>query len=182
MLASVLTKTWILHTVFSLVSRNVFVVKQKCLFDISVMLLHCCCWYWANIRPKFVDLPRKVQNFSISQSKWRNPISHVTCCVIFIFSLLRGACVYCYVPPHFCSFIFASTHQLLPNVGLISQTIIPSVINLCVVITTIKLYATIILLVIFDLYLGHRVSLCAKEAVLVSQEPRMSSGWNLVWI
>ena len=65
MLLSVLMKTWLLHTLCILVSRNVFVLKRKCLFYISVMLFYCCCWYWASTRPKCVDLPRKVHKYEI---------------------------------------------------------------------------------------------------------------------
>ena len=61
------------------------------------------------------------------------------------------------------------------NVGLISQTMVPRVIKLGMIITTMELYALILLSVTFDLYIGHRFSIYAKRAVSVSQEPRMSA-------
>ena len=48
------------------------------------------------------------------------------------------------------------------NVGFFSETIVPSQIKLGMIITTIEFYADIPLFVTFDLYLGHRVSICAK--------------------
>ena len=44
----------------------------------------------------------------------------------------------------------------------ISETIVPSQIKHGMIITTIELYADILLFVTFDLYLGHRVSICEK--------------------
>ena len=48
------------------------------------------------------------------------------------------------------------------NVGLFSKTMVPSQIKLGMIITTVELYAAIPLFVTFDLYLGHRFSICAK--------------------
>ena len=48
------------------------------------------------------------------------------------------------------------------NVGLYSKAQVSSKIKLCMIITTIKFYAPISLLVTFDLCLGHRVSICTK--------------------
>ena len=48
------------------------------------------------------------------------------------------------------------------NVGFFSETIVASQVKLSVIITTIELYADILLFVTFDLYLGHRVSICEK--------------------
>ena len=53
------------------------------------------------------------------------------------------------------------------NVGFISQTMVPSVIKLGMIITTIELYALILLSVTFDLCIGHRFSIYAKRAVSV---------------
>ena len=39
---------------------------------------------------------------------------------------------------------------------------IPSVMKLCMIITILKLYAHIYLLLTFDLYEGHRISMYAK--------------------
>ena len=61
------------------------------------------------------------------------------------------------------------------NVGLFSKTNVPSQLKLDMSITTVELYADIPLFVTFDLYLGHKVSICEKWAVSVSWEPRMSS-------
>ena len=68
------------------------------------------------------------------------------------------------------------------NVGLFSKTNVSSQLKLDMSITTVELYADIPLFLTFDLYLGHKVSICAKYAVSISQEPRMSGRWNLVWI
>ena len=43
------------------------------------------------------------------------------------------------------------------NVGVISQTMIPSIIKLCVIITTMELYTLILLLLTSDPYQGHGV-------------------------
>ena len=48
------------------------------------------------------------------------------------------------------------------NVGLFSETMVPSQIKLGMIITTFELYTAIPLFVTFDLYLGHSVSICAK--------------------
>ena len=48
------------------------------------------------------------------------------------------------------------------NVGLTLKTMVLSVIKLCMLITTMELHALILLLVTFDLYLGHRVSIYAN--------------------
>ena len=53
---------------------------------------------------------------------------------------------------------------------------VPSVIKLGMIITTIELYALILLSVTFDLCIGHRFNIYAKRAVSVSQEPHMSEG------
>ena len=57
----------------------------------------------------------------------------------------------------------------------LTKTMVPNLIKFGMIITTIKLYAAIPLLVTFDLYIGHRVSICSKQTVSISQEPRMSS-------
>ena len=44
-----------------------------------------------------------------------------------------------------------------------------------IIITTMEVYALILWLVTFDLYLGQKVNICAKWAVSVSHKPRMSS-------
>ena len=48
------------------------------------------------------------------------------------------------------------------SVGLFSRTVVPNQIKLGMIISTLELYAAIPLLVTFDLYLGHRVGICAK--------------------
>ena len=48
------------------------------------------------------------------------------------------------------------------NVGAFSETMVPSQLKLGMIITTTELYPAIPLLVTFDLYLGHRVGVCAK--------------------
>ena len=52
---------------------------------------------------------------------------------------------------------------------------VPSQLKLGMSITTTELYADISLFVTFDLYLGHKVSICAKWTVSVAWELRMSS-------
>ena len=47
---------------------------------------------------------------------------------------------------------------------------VPSQIKLGMSITTVELYTDIPLFVIFDLYLGHKVSICAKSATFRLRE------------
>ena len=61
------------------------------------------------------------------------------------------------------------------NIGLISKSMVPSLIKLYRTITTIELYTLILLLMTFDLHRGHRFSIYAKQAVSVSEERRMSA-------
>ena len=48
------------------------------------------------------------------------------------------------------------------NVGFFSETMVSIQTKLCMIITTIELYTSIPLLVTFDLYLGHKVSIYEK--------------------
>ena len=48
------------------------------------------------------------------------------------------------------------------NVGLFSKTVVLNQIELGMIISTVELYAPIPLFVIFDLKLGHRVSIFAR--------------------
>ena len=59
---------------------------------------------------------------------------------------------------------------------------LPSQLKLGVIITATEVYPAIPLLVTFDLYLGHRVSISSKYAVSVYQDLGMSARWNLVWL
>ena len=61
-----------------------------------------------------------------------------------------------------CSSVWPSARVQKLNVGLLSKAMVPSQIKLGMTVTTIELYADIPLFVTFDLYLGHKVSICAK--------------------
>ena len=55
-----------------------------------------------------------------------------------------------------------SGHVQNLNVQLFSKTMVLSQRNLGMIITTVELFAAIQLLITFDIYLGHRISICAK--------------------
>ena len=61
-----------------------------------------------------------------------------------------------------CSSVRPAGHIRKLNVGLFLGTVVSTQTKLCMIITTIKFYASIPLLVTFDLYLGHRVSIYEK--------------------
>ena len=67
------------------------------------------------------------------------------------------------------------------SVGNFSGAVGPSRLMLGVIVAATDLYAIVLLLVTCDLWLGHRVSICARRAVLIYLEQRMSARRNLVY-